>query len=140
MWARIFPPIQDALPFLRPILRGKSDSPDILRFQEFDTNFEGVFCKTLFTDSIDPASGGSCEQWILDQDLIVNRQAVKRGDSAAMLVNTDRPGVFLEGLPRRVGAVYGYRNDDRKASAPAAHHTGNFGFIRCRQHIKVRKS
>jgi hypothetical protein len=36
--------------------------------------------------------------------------------------------------------VHGYRNDDREAGAPTAHDAGNFGFIRSRQHNKVRKS
>jgi hypothetical protein len=128
------------LPLLLPILRGKLDSPNVLRFQQLNADFEGIFGKSLLADPVDTALGRQPEKWILDHNLAVNRETMESSDPAAVLVNAYCPGILLKRLAGRVCAVYSYRNDDRKASAATPHYAGNFGFIRSWLHINVRES
>src|SRR5208337_2752375 len=57
---------RDHLPLLLPILGWELDSPDILRFQQFNADFEGVLSKALLTNPFDPSLGAPAQQWILD--------------------------------------------------------------------------
>ena len=62
---------RDNLMLLPPILGWELDSPNVLRFQQFNADFLGVLSKAFLTNPVDPGLGGPAQQWVLDNNLVV---------------------------------------------------------------------